>query len=282
MSKKRLSRESTTSTQNSNNKIKQSHYKDLFKLYFTSIFQRRLLFLYLPFIEDDVYILSNTPPYDLLADNHDTAFGYIDLSKSDESFKLLIKNWFKTSFKGREVCVRLDHFLRVTECFFGPKIIPGQTPLPVKDKLPKCKYPNVKKVFDDDKEYVSYELPKGENGDDVVVAWDTSQGYSILPIYNIRNIFLKYLQDKNIDSFPIHVAKFPDKTEQFSSRNLLYKVHPTIGYDTLDIKKIDPKKSSLVIYPVDSRAVQYGHLIESENITVMITRPNCVLFPKCM
>lgn len=284
MSNERLSHESTKSDLSSKTskpkKLKQSHYKDLFKLYFTALFQRRLRFVYLPFIDEDIYILSNVAPYDLLADNHDASFGYVDLSQAEPYFKDLVREWFRDCFNGYDICIRLDYFMQVTDHFFGPKIIPGQDVLPVKDTTPPGEYPAFLKSYDTENEHTLYQLPKGDGGALVTVAWDTSEGFSNLPIHGVYKDFKKYLKDENIDAYPVGEKAFPHGIEEFRHNDMLYRVKPSIGFDALDITKLTPERSALVMFPVSGRAIQYGHYVKHDGVVCMITRPNAVLFPK--
>lgn len=284
MSNERSSLESTTSDLSSKSvspkKLKPSHYKDLFKLYFTTLFQRRLRFVYLPFIDEDIYILSNVAPYDLLADNHDATFGYVDLSQADGIFKDLVREWFRECFSGYDICIRLDYFMQATDRFFGPKIIPGQELLLVKGELPPGEYPAFLKVYDSENEHIHYQLPKGDGGAMVTVAWDTSEGFSTLPIHGVYKDFKKFLVDEDIDAYPVGDNTFPKGTEEFRHNDFIYRVKPSIGYDALDISKIKPDVSALAIFGVSGRAVQYSHYVKHDGVICMITRPNAVLFPK--
>ena len=273
--------ESTKSTQSSTKGklLKKSHYRDLFNLYFFGIFTRKLNFLYRSYINEDVYILSNLPPFKLLNDNHDASFAFVDLSKADPVFKELVKTWLGGAFPGLEVCIRLDYFVQITNKYFGDKIIPGQELLPVKKEMPLGAYPELVSGFDGDEEYVYYQYSKtGKIEDRVTVAWDTSQGYATIPITRIYKDFKIYLNDNRTTRIEVDKS-FPKEEESIIKDNQLYKFKPVVGTDVLSLDKSPAEHSYLLVYPVSNRAISYCHSVTSDGVTVMITRPNGVLFP---
>lgn len=316
MSSETSSTKSTPSTQNSTkSKLKKSHYRDLFNQYFFTIFQRRLQYLYLPYVKDNIYILSSVPPYELLADNHNTVFACVNLNGADPVFKDLVRNWISNAFGNLEVCIRIDFYSTATNKCFGNRSIPGQELIPTKGVMPVGKYPKMAVGFDKKEECTYYTFPslfgeapptppeadlenedEEEELEEVVetddndtnpkkkkhlkcVAWEASQGYAKIPVMNIFKTFKIYLTDDKVARFDLDKT-FPKDEEVIKRGNQAFHFKPLIGYDSLDLKKVEVVKSELLAMSVSNRAITTSHhAITKDGVEVIITRPNCVLYP---
>lgn len=306
MSSDSSSEKSTISTQplTKEKPKKKSHYRDLFNLYFFTVFQRRLKYLYLPYVKKNIYILSTVPPYELLADNHDMAFGYVDLNKADPVFRDLVRNWILGAFDSQDVCIRIDYFSTATVKCFGPKIIPGEELQPVKKELPKGEYPSLAVGYDSKNECTYYTYPsifgeipaddfdnidddEEESSDDdsdkrktkaKAVAWDTSNGYAVIPVKKIYRDFKRYLEDDKV----IHLKTeegFPRENESIRVDDKLFKFKPALGFDVMITDKVETEVDELLLSWESNTVLQYLHHIKGDGVEVVLTRPNCVLFP---
>lgn len=275
-------KESQTSTQptTKQKKLKVSHYRDLFNQYFFTVFKRGLVYLYLPHADEDIYILSNKPPAGVLAEFHDMTFGVVDLSDADPILKDLVRNWLTKAFNGKDVCIRLDFFMQIVNTYFGPKIIPGQDLVITEKFKPSGLYPPMIAVYDDDNDHLVYQMSKtGHNDGNIVVAWDASESYSILPVLTAYRTYKEFMTPKDT-ILPIEVdSTYPKEYEEFTIHGKTIKYKPIVGLDVLQTNKLPGAKQHVLVNIVDNSAVNFGHLLEHTGVKVFIHRPNMILYP---
>ena len=261
---------------------------ETFKKYFMTPTGRKLLVLYPVFAEQDFYITSNVTPHYLMSGESEGAYGFIDLSGEAPELREQFRAMIRCLIPEKVCAVRMDYLTRLIELYNKDDTLPKSVEGVNKDNEAVHLFMSKKDIritAEKMRELAADpEIKDVRKRDILKLAWDIDEGFFLSPLQILRDIYKGFQSDEAVDVIPYGLEDSVSDTVILQVGEQKYKVKPTIGVDTLDLKKFaDVRVDKFVAKKLSNRAMTMAHYAmvgkPGEMVELMIYRPDAILFP---